>query len=110
MNRAVGFFLQKNGIPVIPNIRWSDESSFDYCFLGVHPGTIVCVSTHGCLDDPGLRRMFGIGMEAMFDVLYPPIVLVHGSMPDDILGQFKGQAEFHRYASEIERAHQKEVA
>ena len=22
MNRAVGFYLQKNGIPVIPNIRW----------------------------------------------------------------------------------------
>lgn len=32
MNRAVGFFFQKNGIPVIPNVRWSDESSFDYCF------------------------------------------------------------------------------
>ena len=110
MNRAVGFFLQKNGIPVIPNIRWSDESSFDYCFLGVHPGTLVCVSTHGCLDDQGLRRMFGIGMEAMFDALHPPVVLVHGSMPDDIFGQFKGQAEFHRYASEIERVHKKGVA
>lgn len=24
MNRAVGFYLQKNGIPVIPNVRWSD--------------------------------------------------------------------------------------
>lgn len=31
-NRAVGYFFQKNGIPVIPNIRWSDESSFEYCF------------------------------------------------------------------------------
>ena len=38
MNRAVGFYLQKNGIPVIPNIRWSDESSFEYCFLGVLSG------------------------------------------------------------------------
>ena len=26
MNRAVGFYLQKNGIAVIPNIRWSNES------------------------------------------------------------------------------------
>ncbi|MBQ9064981.1 MAG: DUF4417 domain-containing protein [Blautia sp.] len=24
MNRAVGFYLQRQGIPVIPNIRWSD--------------------------------------------------------------------------------------
>lgn len=54
--------------------------------------------------------MFGIGIEAMLDVLHPPIVLVHGTMPDDIFGQCKGQVEFHRYASEIERAHKKEVA
>jgi len=51
MNRAVGFYLQRQGIPVIPNIRWSDESSFEYCFLGVHPGSIVSVSTHGCIQD-----------------------------------------------------------
>ena len=53
--------------------------------------------------------MFGIGLEAMFNVLHPPIVLVHGAMPDDVFGQFIGQAEFHRYASEIEKAHKKEV-
>lgn len=70
---------------------------------------MVSVSTLGCLDDPGLRRMFGIGLEAMFNVLHPPIVLVHGAMPDDVFGQFIGQAEFHRYASEIEKAHKKEV-
>lgn len=49
MNRAVGFYLQKQGIPVIPNIRWSDESSFDYCFLGVPVGIMVAVSTYGCI-------------------------------------------------------------
>ena len=49
MNRAVGFYLQQHGVPVIPNIRWSDEESFEYCFLGVPKDTIVAISTHGCL-------------------------------------------------------------
>ncbi len=40
-NRAVGYYLQKQGIPVIPNIRWSDENSFEYCFLGVPQKSIV---------------------------------------------------------------------
>ena len=110
MNRAVGFFLQKNGIPVIPNVRWSDESSFAYCFLGVHPGSMVSVSTHGCIDTKEQKAMFRIGMEAMLEALKPPIVLVHGYMPDEIFGQFKGQVEFHRYASEFERTHKKEGA
>ena len=110
MNRAVGFYLQKNGIPVIPNIRWSDESSFAYCFLGVHPGSIVSVSTHGCIETREQKTMFRIGTEAMLEALKPPIVLVHGFMPDEIFGQFKGQIEFHRYASEFERTHKKEGA
>lgn len=107
MNRAVGFFLQKNGIPVIPNIRWSDETSFSYCFLGVHIGSIVSVSTHGCIETKQEKDMFRVGLEAMLDVLRPPIVLVHGSMPDEIFSPFKGQVEFHRYASQLERTHKK---
>ena len=110
MNRAVGFFLQKNGIPVIPNVRWSDESSFAYCFLGVHPGSMVSVSTHGCITSREERRMFQVGLGAMLDVIQPKIVLVHGYMPDEIFGEYIGQVEFHRYASQFERTHLKEGA
>ena len=110
MNRAVGFYLQKHGVPVIPNIRWSDETSFDYCFLGVHKERMVSISTHGCIETKGQREMFKIGLGAMMEILRPPTVLVHGSMPDDIFSEYLGQADFHRYASQIERAHKKEGA
>lgn len=110
MNRAVGFYLQKNGIPVIPNIRWSDESSFEYCFLGVPLGSMVCVSTHGCITSREERRMFKTGMSAMLDAIHPKVVLVHGFMPESIFGEFSGQVEFYRYASQFERTHVKEGA
>lgn len=108
MNRAVGYYLQKNGIPIIPNIRWSDESSFEYCFLGVAKNTIVSVSTHGCITSRLERDMFGKGLAAMIDALSPSAVLVHGYMPDDIFGDFKDKAKFIRYASQFERTHRKE--
>ena len=76
--------MQKHGIPVIPNIRWSDESSFDYCFLGVPKGMMVSVSTHGCITSREERRMFKTGVSAMLETIQPEIVLVHGYMPDDI--------------------------
>lgn len=107
MNRAVGFYLQKHGIPVIPNIRWSDESSFDYCFLGVPKGMMVSVSTHGCITSREERRMFKTGVSAMLETIQPEIVLVHGYMPDDIFGEYAKQVEFHRYASQFERTHSK---
>lgn len=108
MNRAVGFYLQKHGIPVIPNVRWSDESSFDYCFLGIPKHSIVCVSTHGCIANKEQKEMFRKGLRAMIDAIEPPIILVHGYMPDDIFGEFKGQIEFHRYPSEFEQTHNKD--
>ena len=75
MNRAVGFYWQKHGIPVIPNIRWSDESSFDYCFLGVPKGSMVSVSTHGCITSKEERRMFKTGVSAMLDILSHQTIL-----------------------------------
>ena len=61
-NRAIGFFLQKQGIPVIPNIRWSDEASFKYCFLGVPKHTIVSISTHGCIRSKKQKEIFKLGL------------------------------------------------
>ena len=107
MNRAIGFYLQKNGIPVIPNIRWSDESSFAYCFLGVPKHSIVCVSTHGCIKSRDKKDMFKLGMEAMLDELEPSAVLVHGDMPDYIFEDFVNRVEMCHYPSALELAHKK---
>lgn len=107
MNRAVGYYLQKNGIPVIPNIRWSDESSFDYCFLGVPKNSIVSISTHGCIRSTEQKNIFKKGLVAMLKVIEPKQVLVHGYMPDEVFGEFKNDIEFYRYASYFERTHKK---
>lgn len=106
-NRAVGFYLQRNGIPVIPNIRWSDESSFSYCLLGVPKKTIVCVSTHGCIRSSQQRCMFKQGLDAMLEELQPSAVLVHGYMPDDVFGEYLAQTTFVRYPSQFELTHPK---
>ncbi|MCD8327467.1 MAG: DUF4417 domain-containing protein [Ruminococcus sp.] len=107
MNRAVGFYLQKNGIPVIANIRWSDEDSFEYCFLGVPKNGIVSISTHGCITSKDERNLFRTGLSAMIETLSPKAVLVHGCMPDEIFGGFEAYTDFHRYASQFERTHHK---
>ena len=108
-NRAVGFYLQKNGISVIPNIRWSDESSFDYCFLGVPKNSIVSVSTHGCIRSNEQKEMFKKGLYAMLEELRPTDVLVHGYMPENVFGEFCDKTNFHRYKSWFERTHEKAV-
>ena len=113
-NRAVGFYLQKQGIPVIPNIRWGDESTYEFCFLGVPKHSIVAISTLGCIQrdrssNNFLRECFAKGLKAMLEYLEPNVVLVHGYMPEDLFGIYAGRTKFVRYPSEIEKAHGKEA-
>ena len=107
-NRAVGYYLQKQGIPVIPNIRWSDESSFEYCFLGVPKNSIVSVSTHGCIRSNKQKEIFKQGLTEMIKRLEPTDVLVHGYMPDVVFKDLEDKTNFHRYPSLFEQTHPKE--
>lgn len=105
LNHAVGFYLQKNGIPVIPNVRWSDESSYDFCFLGIPQKTIVSISTHGCIKSNTQKELFKNGLAEMLTRLEPSDVVVHGHMPDSVFKEFEHLTQFHRFPSEFEETH-----
>ena len=104
-NRAVGYYLQRQGIPVIPNVRWSDENSYDYCFLGIPRHMMVSVSTHGCIRSKDQKLRFKAGLEEMLRRIEPEDVLVHGHMPDEVFADFKESVRFHRYPSLFEQTH-----
>jgi hypothetical protein len=106
-NRAVAYYLQKNGIPVIPNVRWGEESTFDFAFLGIPKHQIVAVSTHGCMRGDTttknlVRDCFVKGLPVMLDRLEPKQVIVYGHMPETVFGPYLGKTNFVRYPSEIE--------
>lgn len=103
MNRAVGFYLQKHGVYVIPNVRWGDERSFEFCFQGLPTNDIVCISTHGCIKGEENKYYFKLGLEEMLIVLKPQVVLVHGSMPDEVFSDFLSETKFVHYESYISK-------
>ena len=112
MNRAVGYYLQKNGIPVIPNVRWGDESTYEFAFLGIPKHSIVCVSTHGAIkrdtsNNNELRCCFKKGLAEMLKRIEPSTIIVHGYMPDDIFSDFENKYNFVRFPSEYETTHER---
>jgi len=106
-NRAIGFYLQKHGIPVIPNIRWSDERSYEFCFLGVSKHSTVAISTHGCMKRKGCKDFFRAGLHKMINALEPNDVIVHGYMPNEVFAEFANHTTFHRYPSQFELTHER---
>ena len=110
MNRAVGYYLQKNGIPVIANVRWGDKSTYDFAFSGIPKHSIVCVSTHGAIKKDAsnnnyLRHCFKDGLKEMLNRIEPITVLVYGYMPNDIFGDFIDKYNFKRFPSDFETSH-----
>ena len=82
--KALGYWLTANEIPVIPNIRWGDKNSYEFCFSGVLPGSIVAIGSHGTLKKKNEKFLFLNGFDEMLKRLKPGKVLVYGRTPDDI--------------------------
>ncbi|MBO4311088.1 MAG: DUF4417 domain-containing protein [Lachnospiraceae bacterium] len=110
LNRAIGYYLQSQGLYVIPNIRWGDERTYTtelfrekVAFQGVDKHSIVSIGTYGQIKTSESKRYFREGMEEMLNELEPEVVLVYGAMPDAIFGQFKNQTKFIMYPDWITR-------
>ena len=48
-NRWIGCMLQEKGYKVIPTIQWALEDTYDICFSGVEKGSVIIISTLGCI-------------------------------------------------------------
>ena len=103
-SRAIGHYFQKNGLNVIPNVRWGDERSYTtnelpekFAFLGLPKGSIVSVGTYGCIKSKEERFQFRLGLIEMLNELEPIIVLVYGAMPDDVFDGLRDKTHFVNY-------------
>lgn len=79
-SRTVGSWLQNNGVTVIPNVRWGDERSYEFCFSGIEKGSIVAVGSHGTVKNVIDRRYFEKGLDYMLKLIEPKDVIIYGGL------------------------------
>ena len=88
-NRAIGAWLQENGVNVIPNIRWADKRSLSFCCLGVKKNGIISIGTHGTIKNNIDKKIFIEGLEYVISNLKPKVIIVYGKAPDYIFKKYK---------------------
>jgi len=88
-NRVLAYWLQSNGVNIIPNISWSDERTYGFAFEGIAQGGTVAVSTNGGIKNPVDRYYFKQGLDEMIRVLKPETVICYSQCPDDIFGEHR---------------------
>ena len=89
--RAIGYWLQSNGIPIIPNVRWGDERTYTFAFEGLEQGGSVAVSTNGCIQSKLERNYFKNGLTKMIEALSPETIINYSYAPEDIFGDCRKQ-------------------
>ena len=75
-NRWCGAYWQSHGLIVIPTISWGTSRSFEFCFDGVEPHSIVAVGMIGCKNN---KLGFMRGYEAMLEIIEPSAVICFGT-------------------------------
>ena len=77
-NRACAYWLQRNGITVVPNVRCDVESSV-YALSGVPHGSTIAIGSHGCIKQVGNRERFMASLKIAVDTLKPSNIIAFGS-------------------------------
>lgn len=78
--RVFGYWLGKNNIPVINNVRWGTCETYRYCFDGISKHSIVAIGTVGGSPRKYIDRpRFEQGIFEMVKQLEPHTIIVYGS-------------------------------
>lgn len=87
-NRAVGSWLQKNCVNIIPNVSWGLEDTYDYCFEGISRGVTLAVSTNGTIRNKSDRELFKADLREIIARLQPKTIVNYSYAPKDIWGEY----------------------
>lgn len=88
-SRAIGFWLQQNGIKVIVNVRYGDWRTYYCCCDGVPTGCVIAVGSNGILDDKDDRKFFATGLRIVVRRLKPTTIVVYGGTPSEIFDVYR---------------------
>ena len=70
-------YWQSKDITVVPNVRWSDHKSYEWCFNGLPTNSIISISATGCLKEKEAAKLFFAGYEKAQSKLKPRMVILH---------------------------------
>lgn len=100
-SRAIGNWLQNNGLDVIVNIRFGDRRTYKCSCMGARKGGTISIGTHGCVKIKEDREYLKEGIEYIVNYLQPKVIVVYGTAPDDIFEKYKNHGiEIHQFDSD----------
>jgi hypothetical protein len=90
-SRALGYWLQSNGVPIVTNVRWGDERTYNFAFEGLAKGGTYAVGSNGGIQNKADRDYFIKGLEKMVEALQPETIVNYYYYSSDIFEKYEKQ-------------------
>lgn len=88
-SRALGTWLESQGIEIIPNIRWGDNRTHTISCLGIKKNGTISIGTHGLIKKKEEKQYFIEGLEYVVKKLKPKNIVIYGAAPKEIFDKYK---------------------
>lgn len=109
--RALAVWLQNNGVEIIPNVRFNDERTYEFCFDGIEKDKTVALGTHGCIKTREDRLYLKVGLAVLVQKLSPKNIIVYGRAPDSLFKPYKDKGiNIIPFESKFSRVRKRETA
>jgi len=79
-SRAIGNYLQSNGIKAIVNIRYGDERTYECACLGAPHKSIIAIGTNGTTQNKIDRNFLDEGFDYIVKILDPKVIVIYGGI------------------------------
>ncbi len=90
-SRAICYWLQINGVKVVPNVRFGDSRTFKIVCDGLPKHSTIAIGTYGNLKDATDARIFIAGIKVIVDRLEPSTIVVFGSIQHPTFTEFRAR-------------------
>lgn len=96
-NLSLSFYYGKQGVKVIPNIRYGVDELADEFLLAIPQNTLIAIGTHGFIKETYQKAEWYCFLEKVIDVLHPTGIIVYGTLNGKVFDRFRDRCEFFYY-------------
>lgn len=73
---------------VIPNVRWTFNFSYEYCFDGIMKGSNIAIGLLGQMHNKDNKKMFLEGFKTAIDKIEPKQIVVYGFITESNFNEY----------------------
>lgn len=109
-SRAVGAYFQTHGLNVLPVVRWTEMSDFDFVLDGLSTGGAIALSIQSSFRDKELRKTFEEGCEVITSTLRPQQIIFYGTMTSAVNTTLTQTSNVWQFDTDMSRVHRERNA